>query len=276
MPELPEVETTRRGLLPRLSGRGIRAVVVRDRRLRWPVPADLESRLKGSVIGSLERRGKYLLIGVSSPRFSDHLLIHLGMTGTLRVLGEPAAPGRHDHIEVTLGDGQILRYADPRRFGCWLWAGSDWSSHPLLAGLGPEPFDPAFDAAYLHHLCRGRTASIKSVIMNAHVVTGVGNIYANEALFRAAIHPLTRAGRLSLARLSTLVGHVRDVLSEAIEAGGSSIRDYVQSDGATGWFQLRYAVYGRDGEPCRTCDANIRVTREAQRATFFCPRCQRR
>ncbi|MBL8516307.1 MAG: bifunctional DNA-formamidopyrimidine glycosylase/DNA-(apurinic or apyrimidinic site) lyase [Betaproteobacteria bacterium] len=276
MPELPEVETTRRGLIPRLSGKAIRSVLVRDRRLRWPVPTDLESRLSGATIQSLHRRGKYLLVSVNKARLDEHVLIHLGMTGTLRVLEEPAPAGKHDHIEVRLKDGQLLRYADPRRFGCWLWAGRDWASHPLLASLGPEPFDAAFNAAYLHSATRGRSASIKSVIMNAGIVTGVGNIYANEALFRAGIHPLTRAGRLSVERLGELVEQIRAVLAEAIEAGGSSIRDYVQSDGASGWFQLRYAVYGRAGEACRTCGADIRVTRDAQRATFFCSRCQKR
>lgn len=276
MPELPEVETTRRGLLPRLSGRRIQSALVRDRRLRWPVPDDLESRLTDSTIESLERRGKYLLVGVRKPRFTSHLIIHLGMTGTLRVVTAASPAGKHDHIELVLGDGQLLRYGDPRRFGCWLWAGVDWTKHPLLASLGPEPFDDTFDAAYLHGVSRGRTASIKSLIMNAQVVTGVGNIYANEALFRAGIHPLTQAGRLSRTRLDGLVRHIREVLAEAIEAGGSSIRDYVQSDGASGWFQLRYAVYGRSGEQCRACGTPIRVAREAQRATFFCPRCQKR
>jgi formamidopyrimidine-DNA glycosylase len=276
MPELPEVETTRRGLIPRLSGQGIQSVLVRDRRLRWPVPADLESRLAGATIQSLHRRGKYLLVGVAKPRLQEHLLIHLGMTGTLRVLGAAAPAGKHDHIEVRLKDGQLLRYADPRRFGCWLWAGREWAAHPLLASLGPEPFDDAFDGKYLHAASRGRSASIKSLIMNANIVTGVGNIYANEALFRAGIHPITQAGRISAARLAGLVSHIRAVLAEAIEAGGSSIRDYVQSDGGSGWFQLRYAVYGRAGEACRACGTAVRVTREAQRAAFFCPRCQKR
>lgn len=276
MPELPEVETTRRGLLPRLCGRRIQSVKVRDRRLRWPVPADLESRLQDSTIESLDRRGKYLLVGVSKPRFKSHLIIHLGMTGTLRMVGTQSPVGKHDHIDVQLTDGQRLRYGDPRRFGCWLWAGADWAAHPLLAKLGPEPFDQGFSAAYLHGICRRRSASIKSLIMNAHVVTGVGNIYANEALFRAGIHPLAQSGRVSAARLEGLVRHIREVLAEAIDAGGSSIRDYVQSDGASGWFQLRYAVYGRAGEACRACGSAIRVAREAQRATFFCPRCQKR
>lgn len=276
MPELPEVETTRRGLVPRLSGRGIQSVLVRDRRLRWPVPTNLESRLSGATIESLHRRGKYLLIGVSKPRVKDHLLIHLGMTGTLRVVGEKHPAARHDHIDVRLGDGQLLRYADPRRFGCWLWAGAEWSRHPLLASLGPEPFDEAFNANYLHARSRGRKTSIKALLMDAHIVTGVGNIYANEALFRAGIHPLIQAGRLSAARLGALVSQVRSVLMDAIEAGGSSIRDYVQSDGASGWFQLRYAVYGREGEACRACGTTIRLARTAQRATFFCSRCQKR
>lgn len=264
------------GLLPRIAGRAIQSVLVRNRRLRWPVPTNLESRLCGATIQSIQRRGKYLLFDVRKERFSDHLLVHLGMSGSLRVVPDTAPAALHDHVEIRMAGGPLVRYADPRRFGCWLWAGQDWAQHPLLAKLGPEPFDEAFNTAYLHDTCKQRIASIKSIIMNASVVTGVGNIYANEALFRAGIHPSLAAGKVSLKRLSRLVECIREVLAEAIRAGGSSIRDYVQSDGASGWFQLQYAVYGRDGEPCHACSTPVKLTRHGQRATFFCPHCQRR
>lgn len=276
MPELPEVETTRRGLLPRLRGRRIEAVTVRDRRLRWPVPPDLERRLRGMTIEDIDRRGKYLLLRVARAKGSDHLMIHLGMTGSLLVTDAPSPAGRHDHIDARLSDGQVVRYHDPRRFGAWLWAGKDWQQHPLLAHLGPEPFDDAFNASYLQQRLGGRRQGIKALIMDAGIVTGVGNIYANEALFRAGIHPAAPGGRLSIRRLETLVRRIREVLEEAIEAGGSSIRDYVQSNGASGGFQLKYAVYGREGEPCPACTRPVRVDRTGQRATFFCAGCQRR
>jgi formamidopyrimidine-DNA glycosylase len=276
MPELPEVETTRRGLLPRLSGRRIEVVTVRDRRLRWPVPDNLEHVLAGMTIEDIDRRGKYLLLRVTQGRRMDHLMIHLGMTGSLQVTGSTATAGRHDHIDAQLSDGQLLRYHDPRRFGAWLWAGKAWQDHPLLAHLGPEPFDPEFNSEYLQARLKGRQQNIKALIMDAGIVTGVGNIYANEALFRARIHPAAAGGRISRARLEALVERIREVLQEAIAAGGSSIRDYVQSDGASGWFQLNYAVYGRDGEPCPACSRPVRVDRSGQRATFFCGTCQRR
>lgn len=276
MPELPEVETTRRGLLPRLSGRRIDTVTVRDRRLRWPVPDDLERKLKGMTIEDISRRGKYLLLRVAGAKRSDHLMIHLGMTGTLQVTDPDLPAGKHDHIDARLSDGQLIRYHDPRRFGAWLWAGDDWPRHPLLAHLGPEPFDDSFNSEYLQGRLKGRQQNIKALIMDAGIVTGVGNIYANEALFRARIHPATAGGRISKKRLEELVRHIREVLDEAIAAGGSSIRDYVQSDGASGWFQLNYAVYGRDGEPCPACARPVKVSRAGQRATFFCSHCQRR
>ena len=276
MPELPEVETTQVGLLPAVAGRSIQSVLVRDRRLRWPVPENLEIRLQGATIQTIQRRGKYLLFGVRKQGLRDHLLVHLGMSGSLRLVPDSTAAARHDHIEIRIVGGPLIRYTDPRRFGCWLWAGQDWAKHPLLAKLGPEPFDEGFNAAYLHNLCRKRIASIKSVIMNADVVTGVGNIYANEALFRAGIHPAQAAGRLSAKRLNHLVDCIRDVLQDAIRAGGSSIRDYVQSDGASGWFQLQYFVYGRADQPCRRCGSSVKQSRHSQRATYFCPNCQRR
>jgi formamidopyrimidine-DNA glycosylase len=272
MPELPEVETTRRGVSPHVVGRRIVRVAVYDRRLRWPVPVDLAKRLEGAFIDRIERRSKYLLFHAGE----GALLVHLGMTGTLRVWRSAPPRALHDHVDITLDDGTVMRYRDPRRFGAMLWIPSRAGGHPLLDSLGPEPFDPAFDAEYLWRITRKRRAAIKLVLMDNHVVTGVGNIYANEALFRAGIRPSTSAGRLSKARLATLVDAVRLVLEAAIARGGSTLRDYVGSDGAAGYFQLDCCVYGRAGEPCRVCGRTIRQSRIGQRSTFHCPHCQSR
>lgn len=272
MPELPEVETTRRGIAPHVLGRRVARVDVYDRRLRWPVPADLDSRLRGRVIDRVDRRSKYLLIHAGE----GALLVHLGMTGTLRVFRDPPPRRLHDHVDIVLDDGTLLRYRDPRRFGAMLWIASARDGHPLLAKLGPEPFDERFDTDYLWRKTRGRRAPIKLAVMDNRVVTGVGNIYANEALFRAGIHPSLRAGRLSRARAARLVAAVRDVLEAAIAKGGSTLRDFVGSDGASGYFQLDYFVYGREGERCRVCGGPIRQSRIGARSSFYCPRCQRR
>ena len=271
MPELPEVETTRRGIAPHVIGRRVARIDVYDRRLRWPVPADLEARLRGQVIERIDRRSKYLLFHVNA----GALLVHLGMTGTLRVFRDPPPRRTHDHVDIVLDDGTLLRYRDPRRFGAMLWVASTANGHPLLASLGPEPFDAAFDVAYLWRATRTRRTAIKLALMDNRVVTGVGNIYANEALFRAGIRPSTRANRLSKARIARLVDAVRDVLTAAIAKGGSTLRDYVGSDGAAGYFQLEYYVYGRAGEACRVCGAPIAQSRLGQRSAFHCPRCQR-
>ena len=271
MPELPEVETTRRGIAPHVTGRRVVRVDVYDPRLRWPVPADLDACVRGRTIDRVDRRSKYLLLRLGTAA----LLVHLGMTGTLRVYRDPPPRGRHDHVDIVLDDGTLLRYRDPRRFGAMLWIASANEGHPLLAALGPEPFDAAFDADYLWRTTRTRRTSIKLVLMDNRVVTGVGNIYANEALFRAGIRPAARASRLSKARLARLVDAVRDVLRAAIAKGGSTLRDYVGSDGAAGYFQLDYFVYGRAGSPCRICRASIRRSRIGQRSSFHCPQCQR-
>jgi formamidopyrimidine-DNA glycosylase len=272
MPELPEVETTRRGIAPHVTGRTIVRVDVYDRRLRWPVPADLEARMRGATIDRVDRRSKYLLLrsGAST------LLIHLGMTGSLRIWRSPPPRGAHDHVDIVFDDGTTLRYRDPRRFGTMLWVASAVERHPLLASLGPEPFDAAFDAEHLWQVTRSRSASIKLALMDNRVVTGVGNIYANESLFRAGVHPALAAQRVSRARLARVVESVRDVLGEAIAKGGSTLRDYVGSDGASGYFQLEHFVYGRAGEACRVCGSVIRGSRIGQRSTFHCPTCQRR
>jgi len=270
MPELPEVETTRRGVAPRVVGRRIAAVRVYDRRLRWPVPGGLARLLQGRTIERVDRRSKYLLFAIGD----GTLLVHLGMTGSLRVFTTPPPRRPHDHADLVLDDGTVVRYHDPRRFGAILWV-PDASAHPLLRHLGPEPFDAAFDADHLWRVTRGRRVAIKQALMDNHLVVGVGNIYANEALFRAGIRPTMAAGRLSKPRLARLVDAVRDVLTEAIAKGGSTLRDYVDSSGEPGYFQLDYHVYGREGDPCRVCGTSIRHVRQGQRASFYCPRCQR-
>jgi len=271
MPELPEVETTRRGVAPHVVGRRVTALHVYDPRLRWPVPSDLSQRLVGRGFDRIDRRSKYLLFRLGP----DTLLVHLGMTGSLRVFTQPPPRRPHDHVDIVLDDGTVLRYNDPRRFGAMLWVEAPADAHPLLARLGPEPFDPAFDAAYLWRTLRTRTAAIKLALMDNSVVVGVGNIYANESLFRAGIRPTLPAHRASRPRLARLVDEVRTVLTEAIAAGGSTLRDYVDASGEPGYFQLQYYVYGREGEPCRVCGAPIRLQRLGARASFYCPRCQR-
>jgi formamidopyrimidine-DNA glycosylase len=273
MPELPEVEVVRRGLRERLLGRTLRRVDVRQPALRWPVPPDLGERLAGRRLEAVERRGKYLLL-----RFGDGWLVaHLGMSGSLTFRTAAPPPGRHDHVDLVFEHG-LLRYHDPRRFGALLWhddrAGPP-DAHPLLAGLGVEPFSEGFGGGLLHRATRGRRIAVKQVLLAGHVVVGVGNIYASESLFRAGIRPGTPAGRLSRARCDALAEAIRATLAQAIERGGSSLRDFVDSEGRGGYFQLECMVYGRDGQPCRRCGAPIRVNRAQQRATYWCPRCQR-
>ncbi len=276
MPELPEVEVTRRALAPFVEGARVRKVVLRERRLRWPVPVSLAEVLKGRRIERLDRRGKYLLW-----RFAHGTLIsHLGMSGSWRVLlGTVPAAGAHDHVDIVLAGrrGRVVRLTDPRRFGAVLWhpaRSGDVERHPLLAHLGLEPFDPRFDAAHVHRHTRGRRAAIKQVLLAGEIVVGVGNIYASESLFRAGIDPRLPAQRLSRERCERLVEAVREVLSEAIAVGGSTLRDFVDADGNEGYFMLDAFVYGRGGKPCRVCGTMIRRLVQGQRATYFCPRCQ--
>jgi formamidopyrimidine-DNA glycosylase len=270
MPELPEVETTRRGLAPHVVGRAVAAVEVREPRLRWPVPHDLAARLMGRRIDALKRRAKYLLFAAGR----DTLLVHLGMSGSLRFLPQAAAHGAHDHVDVHFEGGGCLRFNDPRRFGSFHLTSSP-AEHRLLCALGPEPFDPGFGADYLWRSSRGRKVAIKQHLMNGHVVVGVGNIYASEALYRAGIHPLKPAGNIARARFEPLVAAVRDVLSEAIAEGGTTLRNFVGGDGQPGYFRSELAVYGRQGEPCKRCAAPIRRRVIGQRATYYCTRCQR-
>jgi formamidopyrimidine-DNA glycosylase len=270
MPELPEVETTRRGIAPYVEGQNATSVRLYDRRLRWPVPVDLARRLVGRVVDKVERRSKYLLFRLGT----DTLLIHLGMTGSLRVYKDAPPKRIHDHVDLEFGNGMVLRYHDPRRFGAVLWSKGPLH-HPLLAGLGPEPLGDAFDPDHLFNATRKRHAAIKLALMDNRVVVGVGNIYANESLFRAGIRPTRPANRVSRERMRRLREAVRETLANAIAKGGSTLRDYVDSDGAAGSFQLNYFVYGREGRPCRACGTVIRSVRLGGRATTFCPKCQR-
>ena len=270
MPELPEVETTLRGIEPHVLGNSVAGIIIRESRMRWPIPINLEEKLKNKQILGLQRRGKYILVVVDS----GTLIVHLGMSGSLRIATADGPVKKHDHIDILLNQGPILRYHDPRRFGCLLWAEGDPLTHPLLAELGPEPFDPVFCGEYLHEASRGRKMAVKTFIMDSHLVVGVGNIYANEALFRAAIDPRRAAGRISIQRYRVLAKVIVEVLREAITQGGTTLRDFVNASGKPGYFQQTLAVYGRAGEPCVLCSEPLRSVRLGQRSTFFCPRCQ--
>ena len=272
MPELPEVETTRRGLAAAVEHRSVRRAVVRHRGLRRPVPRGLERRLAGLRITALSRRGKYLLFESDA----GTLIVHLGMSGRLWLVDAATPPEKHDHFDLELEDGRIVRLRDPRRFGLVLWQAGDPLRHPLLATIGPEPLTAAFDGNVLHQATRKRSAAIKLVLMDSHVVAGVGNIYANEALFLAGVNPRLPAYRLSRARCEILAAAIKTTLQLAIDAGGSTLRDYVGGDGRAGYFQNQFLVYGRGGEPCTQCGTAIRELRQAQRATCYCPQCQPR
>jgi len=269
MPELPEVETTRRGLSPHLEGATITGMVIRNPRLRWPIPADMP--LCGQTIRSLTRRAKYLLMDCGN----GTLILHLGMSGSLRILPVETPAEKHDHFDLLLDNGKLMRLRDPRRFGAVLWHEGDARSHRLLASLGPEPLEAGFNAEYLYQATRGRNVAIKQFIMDSHVVVGVGNIYASEALFRAGIRPQFKAGKISLPRCIRLTDEIRATLSEAILAGGSTLRDFVNSSGNPGYFQHQHWVYGRAGEPCRRCAAPIKQIKQGQRSSFYCIHCQR-
>ncbi len=273
MPELPEVEVTRRGVAPHLEGRTVSAVTLRHQGLRWPFPPELSQRLCGYPIRSTGRRGKYLLIHF------DHgtLIIHLGMSGHLRVLPISIPPNKHDHFDLVL-DTHLLRLHDPRRFGAVLWHGEEdghIDQHLLLRGLGVEPLDAAFSADLLYRQTRNRSAAIKQVLLAGDIVVGVGNIYASESLFKARINPKTPARRISLARYEKLEIAIRETLEAAIRQGGSTLRDFVAVDGQSGYFQQHYFVYDRSGEPCRICSAKVRQIKQGQRSTFYCVNCQK-
>ncbi|MDT8364722.1 MAG: bifunctional DNA-formamidopyrimidine glycosylase/DNA-(apurinic or apyrimidinic site) lyase [Nitrosomonas sp.] len=270
MPELPEVEITRRGVAAHLTGQYITAVTVRNAALRWPVPPELSSLLPGLKIRSVTRRAKYLLFDCGA----GTLIIHLGMSGSLRMLPANQPPQAHDHFDLRLADDNVLRLRDPRRFGAVLWWQGEILRHPLLSRLGPEPLSEHFNVdALFHKICK-RNASIKQILMNQHIVVGVGNIYANEALFHAALSPVRAAGQLDRQQCACLVDAVKLTLTSAIAAGGSSLRDFTDSEGRPGYFQQQYQVYGRTNQPCPQCDTSIRKIVQGQRATFFCPDCQ--
>jgi formamidopyrimidine-DNA glycosylase len=270
MPELPEVETTRRGIAPHVTGRRIVALQVYERRLRWPIARSLAPRLAGQRIVATARRAKYLLLTLER----GTVIIHLGMSGSLRVLPEGTPRMRHDQYDLKLDSGRVLRFNDPRRFGSLHFTDGDPARHRLLKDLAPEPFDHRFDAQYLWAISRGRRTAIKTLLMNSRLVVGVGNIYANEALFHAGVRPGRAAGRLSRVEAQRLVAAVRAVLAQAIRSGGTTLRDYVGADGAPGEFRRQLFVYERAGVPCRACGTSIRRRIQQGRSSYFCPVCQ--
>ncbi|HET7395489.1 MAG TPA: bifunctional DNA-formamidopyrimidine glycosylase/DNA-(apurinic or apyrimidinic site) lyase [Gammaproteobacteria bacterium] len=270
MPELPEVETTRRGIEPHLLGHVIIGLTVRERRLRWPIPRTLLKTLPGQQIEAVTRRGKYLLLQTAA----GTAILHLGMSGSLRVLPDSTPPQKHDHVDIVLDNGFLLRLRDPRRFGSLLWTTTDPSKYKLLRGLGPEPLSDEFSGDHLFEASRRRKVAVKSFIMDSHVVVGVGNIYASETLFLAGIHPQRAAGRISELRYGLLADCIRKVLTAAIKAGGTTLRDFVREDGAPGYFRQHLRVYDRAGQPCERCRTLIVASVTGQRATYYCPRCQ--
>ncbi len=276
MPELPEVEVCRRGLAPELEGTQIQGVVIRAPKLRQVIPTELQTLLPGCRILGVRRRGKYLLLDCARPGVEGCLIIHLGMSGNLRFVPPHLPPAKHDHFDLVMA-GQTLRFADPRRFGVVLWQPGPPSAavlHPLLASQGIEPLSGDFTVDWFYAANLKRNAPIKSVLMDSHMVVGIGNIYASESLFRAGISPLRAANRISRPRYAVLVSAIRETLSDAIAAGGSSIRDYVHSDGGAGCFQIQAGVYDRAGEPCLRCGGVIRQVRQAGRSTYYCTGCQ--
>lgn len=271
MPELPEVETTRRGIEPHILGKTIQSVVVRQPALRWPVSPALSRELPGHTFSRVGRRGKYLLLETDV----GTLLIHLGMSGSLRIVPRDFSLGKHDHVDLVFDAETVLRYTDPRRFGCMLWIHSGVMQHPLLRDLGPEPLSVEFTGEHLKHESRHKKVAVKNFIMDSKVVVGVGNIYANEALFAAGLRPGRAAGRVTLDQYRVLVKKIQAVLRRSIEVGGTTLRDFTGGDGQPGYFKQSLKVYGRDGEACRRCGAKIRLARTGQRSTFYCGQCQR-
>lgn len=268
MPELPEVETSRRGIEPHLVGATILHAIVRNARLRWPVSHEIHS-LSDQPVLSVQRRAKYLLLELPK----GWIIIHLGMSGSLRVLPEELPPAKHDHVDLVMSNGKILRYTDPRRFGAWLWS-SDLTASNVLAHLGPEPLSDAFSAEYLFEKSRGKKTPVKPWLMDNKLVVGVGNIYASESLFAAGIIPDRPAQALTQEEAALLVKTIKAVLLRSIEQGGTTLRDFLQTDGKPGYFAQELQVYGRAGEPCRVCGTPILSSKHAQRSTFYCPQCQ--
>ena len=271
MPELPEVETTCSGIRPHINKQIITKIIIRQSKLRWPIPARIKKDLENQTITSVERRAKYILINTDV----GTLIIHLGMSGSLRILDKDAKIEKHDHFDLVFASGQCLRLRDPRRFGAVLFTKKDPLQHKLISHLGPEPLHNAFDLDYLFQKSRKRNVTIKQFIMDGKIVVGVGNIYASEALFRAGINPRKAAGKVTKKKYELLVTYIKEILSAAIKAGGTTLRDFSQSDGKPGYFQQVLIVYGREGEACPNCKAIIKKVVIGQRASFYCPKCQR-
>lgn len=270
MPELPEVETVRRGIAPHLIGQQVVQVVVRQPRLRWLVPEELATALSGQIVQRVERRAKYLLLYTEV----GTAIFHLGMTGRLRILSVDTPYAKHDHVDLTLANGRCLRFNDSRRFGALLWTTEPPEQHPLLQALGPEPLGQAFSGAWLYQRAQGRAIAVKPFIMDNHTVVGVGNIYASESLFASGINPLRPAGQVTLVEYEKLAQTIRDVLGEAIRQGGTTLRDFFGGDGEPGYFKQQLCVYDRYRLPCCACGAPIDRCRLGQRSTYYCPRCQ--
>ena len=272
MPELPEVEITKQGIEPFLRGQTIEKIVLRNLQLRWPIPQKLRKILPGLKIASITRRAKYILIDCSA----GWLIIHLGMSGSLRVLNPSSeTPTKHEHYDLHVSNYNMILYRDPRKFGALIWTANNPNDHRLISHLGPEPLDDEFNSDFLHQKLQTKSSAVKLQIMNNQVVTGVGNIYANESLFHAGIRPSRRANDVSRRKLERLITAIKTTLKRAIRAGGSSLQDFYLADGSTGYFQQEYMVYGRDGEPCRKCETTIKSITLGQRSSFYCPKCQK-
>ncbi len=269
MPELPEVETSKRGIAPHIEGQTISSVIIRQRKLRWPISWNIDKHLPGATVTSVGRRAKYLLINTTN----GTAIVHLGMSGSVFVVDNQTPAGVHDHFDIEFGSGKALRFRDPRKFGSLHWSRKPLE-HELLAKLGPEPLSDDFTGQYLWSKSRGRKLSVKQFVMNAHIVVGVGNIYASESLFLAGIHPKRAAGRISLIRYEKLVTVIKEVLERAIKAGGTTLRDFYGGDGEAGYFQQQLEVYDRDGEHCRQCNTIITSIVQGQRSTYYCKNCQ--
>lgn len=270
MPELPEVETTKRGITPHIIGKELHRVILRNRQLRWPIPDTLATHAERQVLHNVTRRGKYLLLHFAT----GTAIWHLGMSGSLRLVEADTAPGKHDHVDWVFNDKTTLRFNDPRRFGALLWSDTNPEAHFLLANLGPEPLTEHFNGEYVYQRTRKSQQGIKSWLMNARNVVGVGNIYANEALFASAIHPLKPAQRISKVRCERLVAEVKNILNYAIQRGGTTLRDFVGGDGKPGYFAQELQVYGRGGEACKRCSKPLTEKRINQRTTVYCIQCQ--
>lgn len=270
MPELPEVETTRIGISPHVLGNDVTDVIIRERRLRWPVPRQLKHQLVGQTINKIDRRAKYLLFHTKQ----GCMILHLGMSGSLRIVNKDTVPEKHDHVDIVFSSGICLRLRDPRRFGSIHWTSINPQHHKLIDHLGPEPLGDEFNAEYLYTKSRKRTQAIKTFIMDSRIVVGVGNIYANEVLFIAGIHPGRKAGKISMTRYENLVGSIKGVLNKALVKGGTTLRDFVNSDGKPGYFGNELQVYSRTGKDCSVCGSVIKLMRIGQRSTFYCSKCQ--